>query len=117
MTSARPQDSNAQLAAAIDRDAPDERIVAVLADALAADLVARDGTRQPDHRTRLDAAKVLLSYGVGTPIQRSEILTVSADADTEVGLENRLRHSPALRALFRRLLASAEEPAVDAVDV
>jgi len=106
-------DPNAQLAAVIADEAPAHRIIRALSDALSADVVNRDGTRSPDHRARTAAALALLEYSVGRPVARSEVLTVNADADSEVGLENRLRHSPALRNLFRRLLASAEGSALD----
>jgi hypothetical protein len=36
-------------------------------------------------------------------------LTVNVDADAEAGLEARLKNSPALRKVFRRVLDSIEE--------
>ena len=106
-------DPNTQLAAVIDREAPNTRIVAALAAALSADLVARDGTRQPDHRTRLDAAKVLLAYTVGTPITRSEIISVDASADSAAGLQDRLRKSPSLVAKLKMEIERAEGQVLD----
>ncbi len=113
MTPARPQDPNSALAAVIDAEAPAHRIIRALSDALSADLVARDGSRSPDHRARTAAALALLEYRIGRSVSRSEVVNIDASADSSVGLEERLRHSPSLRALFRRLLASSEGPAVD----
>ena len=49
-----------------------------------------------------------LAYKVGTPIARSEAVNLNLDADQAVGLADRLRHSPALRQLFRKMLGEAE---------
>ncbi len=113
MTPARHSDPNNQLAEVIDAEAPAHRIIRALSDALAADVVNRDGTRSPDHRARTAAALALLEYRVGRPVARSEVINIDASADSAVGLEERLRHSPALRQLFRKMLESAEGPAVD----
>lgn len=58
----------------------------------------------PDVRAMEAGIKLYLAYAVGLPTQRSEILTVQVDADSAVGMEERLRHSPALRAMFRKML-------------
>ncbi len=42
------RDANRELAKVIDREAPPERIIKALADALEADMANRDGTRGPD---------------------------------------------------------------------
>lgn len=104
-----------RLAAELAAGVSPEQVLHTIHQAMSADTVARDGSRQPDHRTRLDAAKVLLAYAVGTPVARSESVSVSVDADSTADLSERLRHSPALRALFRKILDSAEgPPAIDA---
>ena len=108
------QDPNNNLPAVIDKKTPLPVIIAALEKALAADMVNRDGTRAPDHRVRVDAAKTLLAYRVGTPVQRSESVSVNVDADNALGLEERLRHSPALRALLRAALERAESPVIEA---
>ena len=93
-----------RLAAEIAQAVTGEQIASVLRQSLAADTVARDGTRQPDHRARLDAAKLLLAYGIGLPIQRTESVTVAIDAETGAGLHERLAHSPALRSALQAAL-------------
>lgn len=97
-------DPNTQLADVIAAEAPAVRIIRALSDALTADQVNRDGTRSPDHRARTAAALALLEYSVGRPVARSEVVNLDATADSAVGMEARLRHSPALRALFRKML-------------
>lgn len=105
---------NNSLPTIIDEAAPLPRIIKALEEALVADVVNRDGTRGPDHRTRTDAAKTLLAYRVGTPIQRSESISVNVDADSATGMRERLAHSPALRAMFRKMLDEVGTPAIDA---
>jgi hypothetical protein len=53
---------------------------------------------------RLQAADIALAYLIGRPVQRSEAVTVNLDADAEAGLAQRLKSSPALRQVFRRVL-------------
>lgn len=107
-------DPNLALAAVIDELAPAERTISALADALAADQVNRDGSRGPDHRTRVQAALALLQYRVGRPVERSEVISVTVEKDHAADLTERLKSSPALRASLQRLLnAAAERGAVD----
>lgn len=103
------QDPNSQLSAVIDRDAPAARIIKALSDALTAEEVFRDGSRGPCHRVRVDAAKALLAYRVGTPIQRSEITHIEEKNDAQ-NVEEHLRRSPAMRDSLRKMLARAEAP-------
>lgn len=103
-----PQTPAQRLAAELAAGVAPEQVLHTLRQALAADTVARDGSRQPDHRARLDAAKLLLSYTVGLPIQRTESIAVNLDADSALGLKERLRNSPALRESMRKMLADAE---------
>jgi hypothetical protein len=101
------------LAKALADEIPESRIVQVLSNAMTAELVNRDGTRSPDHRTRLSAAETALAYRHGLPVRREESITVNLDADSAVGMQERLRTSPALRSLMRKMLETVEAPAVD----
>jgi len=103
------QDTNTHLSSVIDRDAPADRIVKALSDALTAEEVFRDGSRGPSHRIRVDAAKALLAYRVGTPIQRSEITHIEEKDDSK-SMEELLRRSPAMRDSLRKILARVEAP-------
>jgi hypothetical protein len=102
-----PTDPNRALNAAIDLKAPPERIVDALSAALAADTVNRDGSRGPDHKTRVQAALALLHFRVGRPVERSEVINVNLDADSMSGLRERLAASPAMRQTLAGLLAEA----------
>lgn len=103
------------LAKVLADEIPESRIVQVLSNAMTAELVNRDGTRSPDHRTRLSAAETALAYRHGLPVRREETLLVHADADSAVGMEERLRHSPALRSMVRKMLDKVEsDGAIDA---
>lgn len=65
-----------------------------------------------DWRIQLEAAKLMIAYTLGLPVQRSEAITVNLDADSAAGLSERLRASPALREQMRKLLNES-----DAVEV
>lgn len=67
----------------------------------------------PDVRAMEAGIKLYLAYAVGLPTQRSEIVQVNVDADNALGLEERLRHSPALRSMFRKMLDNVEGSAPD----
>lgn len=104
------------IAKALADEIPASRLAKVLADSLSATTLSRSGTVEADTKSRLQGAALVLAYLVGRPVERQEILTMSADADSAVGMEERLRHSPALRALFRKMLARVDDdrPAIDA---
>jgi hypothetical protein len=103
------QNPNYAVAAVIDKEAPADRIIKALADALTADTVHRDGSRGPDHRTRVQAATKLLEYRIGRPIERTEIKQeITHKGEEEV---MRVLDSPAARAALRRLIEKKEKPA------
>ncbi|MDP3851046.1 MAG: hypothetical protein Q8Q59_11120 [Luteolibacter sp.] len=96
------------LAKTLADEIPEIRIVQVLSHAMTAEVVNRDGSRSPDHRTRLSAAETALAYRHGLPVRREETVTVAVDADSAFGMKERLAHSPALRAMFRKMLDEVE---------
>ena len=94
---------------AIAADAPPDRIARTLSDALSADLVNRDGSRGPDFRIRVQAAQILLDYSVGKPTQRVESVQVNLDADSSIGLAERLANSPALLKSLKEIISKVED--------
>jgi hypothetical protein len=100
------EDPNHRLAEAIDKEAPPDRIIRALADALSADQVNRDGSRGADHRTRCHAAALLLQYRIGRPVERQEIhQTITTKTEDET---MKLLDSPAMRRAMREMLERAE---------
>lgn len=65
----------------------------------------------PDARTRLAALNLFLSYYLGRPVERSESVSVTLNADSTHDIEARLANSPALREQLRRSLAAADAAA------
>ena len=63
---------------------------------------------ETDVRAKEAGLKLALAYKVGLPIQRTEAINVNLDADSAVGMKERLAHSPALRAIFRKILDEVE---------
>jgi hypothetical protein len=87
----------------------DGRLAQLLSELCDAKCITKGGHEIADNRTRLAAVSLALAYLIGRPVERQEILTVNVDADAEAGLEERLKNSPALRKVFRRVLDSIEE--------
>ena len=101
---------NEKLSEAIDQEAPAERIITALANALEADVAAKDGTRAPDHRTRVAAAQLLLNYRIGRPNERPPVKEPETGQQSE-SLEEKLKRSPALREMYQRMIDEAVEAA------
>jgi hypothetical protein len=104
----KPATPSQALAAILAAECPDEAVGAVLRQCLAATTVSRSGAAEPDLKTRLEAAKLVLGYRHGLPVRREETIAVNLDAESAVGLAHRLRASPALRAALRTALEDAD---------
>lgn len=96
-----------RLAEILSSECPDEQVGRVLRECLSATTTSRSGSIEPDSKVRLEAAKLVLGYRHGLPIRREESVSVNLDADSAIGLDERLRHSPALRRLLERALREA----------
>ena len=92
------------ITAALETEIPAQRLARVLSDALVAETVNRDGTRGPDTRSRLAAAELILAYRIGKPVERSESVAVSVNQVPDEDFRERVRRSPSLRAVLRKLL-------------
>lgn len=93
-----------RLASALAANVTEERLATAIGDALTATQANRDGTVTPDHKTRLQAASLGLAYSHGRPIERVESINVNLDPDSQLGIEERLADSPALRQALRKTL-------------
>jgi hypothetical protein len=100
-----------QLAEVLHTEIPEERIARVLSDAMAATMTTRAGTVEPDHKTRVQAATLTLAYKVGRPVERQEVITKDVTTSVDEDLAGRLKRSPALRRMFRRILDEAGDGA------
>lgn len=97
------------LAELLNDDCPDALISQALQACLTATQTTRSGKIEPDNRIRLEAARLVMAYRHGTPIQRSETISVNLDADASLDMRERLARSPALRLALRKTLDEAEE--------
>jgi hypothetical protein len=93
-----------------------DRMATMLYELCEAECITKGGHKIADNRTRLAALSLAMAYLIGRPVERQEILTVNVDADSAVGMEERLRHSPALRAMFRKMLDRVDNPDSPAAD-
>ena len=100
---------SADTIAAIAGKFGDGKMANMLYELCEAKCITKGGHEIADNRTRLAALSLALAYLIGRPVERQEVLTVNVDADSAVGMEERLRHSPALRAMFRKMLDRVEE--------
>lgn len=96
------------LAEVLDAECPDAEVGRVLRECLTATTVSRSGVIEPDFKTRLAAATFVTTQRHGLPVRREEVLQVNVDADSAVGMKERLANSPALRAMFRKILNEVE---------
>ena len=94
-------------------EVPDSRIAKAISEGLQATTTTRAGTTEPDHRTRLQAATLALSYRHGLPLRREESLTLNLTAANPDDLRARLARSPALRRSLAKMLAEHS----DTIDV
>ncbi|KAB2639807.1 MAG: hypothetical protein DVB25_04990 [Verrucomicrobia bacterium] len=101
-----------QLAEVLHAEIPEERIARVLSDAMSAMMTTRSGTVEPDQKTRLQAATLILAYKVGRAVERQEVVNVNLGASADADLAARLKKSPALRRMMQRMIAEAEAGAV-----
>jgi hypothetical protein len=88
-----------------------DTLVKLFEDLTKATCVTNGGKVIPDNRTRLSAAIYVANQILGTPVQRSENVTVNLEADSAIGLVERLKNSPAMRESLRRALEAADEGA------
>lgn len=78
-----------------------------------AECITKGGHVIADNRTRLAACQLALAYLIGRPVERSEVVNVNLDADSSLGLSERLRNSPALRASLKKMLEEVETVSVE----
>jgi hypothetical protein len=88
-----------------------QSIVKAIADSLSAVKHQWDGKRQqadevPDYATRIKAAELALSYIVGRPVERQQIMVAHQKMDDPVQL---VKSSPALRVALKELLEEGDE--------
>ena len=88
-----------------------QSIVKAIADTLSAVKHQWDGKRQqadevPDYATRIKAAELALSYIVGRPVERQQIMVAHQKMDDPVQL---VKSSPALRVALKELLEDEGE--------
>jgi len=104
-----------ELAVALAKYVPSDLIAERIQELVNAVRINKDGNEEPDVRAREAGLKLALSYKVGTPIQRAENVNVNVDVDgnSSVGLKEKFRRSPALREMYRKMLADAETPVVE----
>jgi hypothetical protein len=95
-----------KLAAALDRECPEERLAAVISEGLTATQRNRDGTESADYRTRLSAAQLALHFKHGKPIERQIVQTEITHKSEDDGMK--LLDSPAVRKMLRKMLEERE---------
>lgn len=79
-------------------------------DGMTATYINKAGDEVPDHRVRLDAAKLALSYLVGMPIQRQEQVNYNFDMSEldPAQIVEQLAQSPAMLEKVKAMVMEAE---------
>ena len=62
----------------------------------------------PDNRTRLAATQLLFNYLEGRPVERIISASTTQTLDPDADLAMRLKRSPALRRMMKRMISDAE---------
>lgn len=96
-----------QLIALLEHEGGAKKAAKVLLAALKAKKPWLAGNDQPDWKIRIDAAKLILAYTEGLPIQRQQIVSFQANSLRE--LREKLPDLPELRAAVVRMLPSTSE--------
>lgn len=74
MAELTPKTDEADLLKRVLQDIQPEQISELLESLLAATVRGRDGTEGPDNKVRLEALRLALAYGIGTPVQRQHVI-------------------------------------------
>lgn len=75
--------------------------------------ITKGGHEIADNRTRLAALTLALAYLIGRPVERQEIISVNLDADSSIGLAERLQNSPALLKSLKEIIERVEGTSVE----
>lgn len=104
-----PATISREVIASIAKHVTPDKVGRVIGRMLDAKRFLKNGDELDDTRTQEAGLKLYLAYMVGMPVQRTEAVNINLDADSAVGMEERLRNSPALRSMFRKMLDKVEE--------
>ena len=100
-----PLKSQTEVTLALD-EIPAELIAKTLTDALTATVVTRQGTREPDTRSRLTACQLILDRVLGKPIERQQIMTKTVNEGPD--LIELAKSNPHVRDALRNQLDAME---------
>lgn len=92
---------------ALSKRVTPDRIAQAIMEALEANYITKNG-ELPDHRTRIEAAKLYLNYSVGLPVQRVVTQTIG-EREPDADVLARILGSAAAREGLAKLLASSED--------
>lgn len=104
-----------EIVAALAYVIPPETVAQTIASLMTASRTLKNGTVLPDTRAQDSGVKLYLAYMVGLPVQKTESVNITLDADSAVGMEDRLRKSPALRQALKGILEKVEN--AEAVEI
>jgi hypothetical protein len=111
---ANPGDLSPKVLSILTEKVPPAEVADAIGDMIRAKRVTKNGV-EVDGRQREAGVKLWLAYAVGLPVQRVESVNVNLDAESGVGLRERLAKSPALRAALRKELDAADSVEVESV--
>lgn len=102
-----PREINREIVFALARKVPASRIADKIDELIEMKRQTKDGV-VTDVRAMEAGIKLYLAYVVGMPTQRQEIVSVSLDADSSIGLAERLANSPALLKSLKEVITKVE---------
>lgn len=102
-----PREINREIVFALARKVPASRIADKIDELIEMKRQTKDGV-VTDVRAMEAGIKLYLAYVVGMPTQRQEIVSVSLDADSSIGIAERLANSPALLKSLKEVITKVE---------
>ncbi len=108
ITGAKLRNLNAETIGAIADKFGSDRIAELLDELTKANCITNGGREIADNKTRLQALTLTLAYLIGRPVERQEVISVNLDADSSIGLAERLQNSPALLKSLKGIIAQVE---------
>lgn len=103
-----PREINREIVFALARKVPADKIADKIDELIEMKRQTKAGL-VTDVRAMEAGIKLYLAYVVGMPTQRQEIVSVSLDADSSIGLAERLQKSPALLKSLKEIIAKVED--------
>lgn len=109
----QPGQISSELITALAVAFPADELISEIRMLMRAEVVTKGGMTLPDNRTRLAATQLLFNYLEGRPVERIISASTTQTLDPDADLAMRLKKSPALRRMMKRMISEAEADEIE----